>query len=92
MNAVIELIFSNGFFKPDYKNKETGVVVEGDFVIQGQQKHELSNGEVKFINIDVPVDRNMAKNYADKKYGDIVKVPCSIYGENFAQIKIGKAK
>ena len=60
MNAIIELIFSNSFFKPDFKNKETGVVVEGDFVIQGQQKHELSNGEVKFINIDVPVERSQS--------------------------------
>lgn len=92
MNVIIELIFNHGFIKPDFKDKHTGDVIQGDFVVQGQQKHELSNGEIKFFNIDVPVDRALAKQYADKKFGDIVKVPCSVYGENFAQIKIGKAK
>ncbi len=92
MNAIIELIFSHGFMKPDYKDKATGEVTLGDYVVQGQQKHELSNGEIKFISIDVPVHRELAKNYADKKLGDKVSVPCTVYGENFAQIKIGKAK
>ena len=32
------------------------------------------------------------KHFVDKKMGDSVKVPCNVYGENFAQLKIGKAK
>lgn len=92
MNVTIELFYTNGFYKPDYTDKQSGEVTQGDFVVQGQQKHELSNGEVKFINIDIPVDRSLAKNYADKKMGDLVKVPCNVYGENFTQVKIGKAK
>jgi predicted DNA-binding antitoxin AbrB/MazE fold protein len=92
MNVIVELSYTNGFFKPDFTDKKTGEITQGDFVVQGQQKLELSNGEVKFINIDIPMDRSLAKNYSDKKMGDLVKIPCSIYGENFAQIKIGKAK
>jgi len=43
-------------------------------------------------NLDIPIDRALEKNYKDTKYGDIVKVPCNVYGENFAQIKVSKAK
>ena len=41
---------------------------------------------------DIPVDRMLEKHYVDKKTGDAVSVLCNVYGENFAQLKIGKAK
>ena len=92
MNVIVEMNFMNGFFKPDYKDKSTGEVTLGDYVVQGQFKRELSNGEHQFENYDVPVSRELEKQYSNKKMGDLVRVPCNVYGENFAQIKIGKAK
>ena len=92
MNVVIELVKTNGFLKPDYKDKATGEVTLGDYVIQGSQIKTLQNGSTQLENLDIPVERSMEKVYADKKVGELVKVPCNVYGENFAQIKIGKAK
>lgn len=92
MNVIAEVMFMNGYFKPDYKDKSTGEVTQGDFVVQGQHKKELLNGELQLENYDIPVNRELAKNYSGKKLGDLVRVPCNVYGENFAQIKIGKAK
>lgn len=92
MNVEISGFYLNGFTKPDYKNKETGEIVEGDFIIQLQQKKELPNGQTQFESYDIPIDRSMAKSFQDKKMGDVVKVLCNVYGENFAQLKFGKAK
>ncbi len=92
MNAIIEVTKTNGFPKPDYKDKATGEMVQGDYVVQGSQIRTLSNGSTQIENLDIPVDRSMEKHYADKKVGELVKVNCNVYGENFAQIKIGKAK
>ena len=92
MNVEISGQYLNGYTKPDYKNKESGEVVQGDFVVQLQQKKELSNGAIQIESFDVPVDRSLEKQYQDKKMGDLVRVPCNVYGENFAQIKVGKAK
>ena len=92
MNVEITGIYLNGFMKKDYKSKETGEIVLGDFIVQLQQKKELEDGSVQLDHFDIPIDRAMAKSYQDKKMGDIVKVFCNVYGENFAQLKIGKAK
>ena len=92
MNATIEIIKTNSFPKPDYKDKSTGEMVQGDYVVQGNQIKTLSNGSTQIENFDIPVDRSMEKVYAEKKVGEPVKVLCNVYGENFAQIKIGKAK
>ncbi len=92
MNVEISGIYLNGYAKPEYKDKTSGEVYQGDFVVQIQQKKALSNGAIQMEYYDIPVDRVLEKQYADKKVGDIVKVLCNIYGENFAQIKIGKAK
>ncbi|MEA2091296.1 MAG: hypothetical protein U9O83_02895 [Campylobacterota bacterium] len=92
MNVIAEVTYTNGYFKPDYKDKTTGEITLGDYVVQGQQKRELSNGSIQLENLDIPVDRSMSKMFEDKKVGDLLKVPCNVYGENFAQIKIGKAK
>lgn len=92
MNVTIEGIYLNGYAKPDYKDKNSGEVSQGDFIVQIQQKKELSNGSVQMEYFDIPVDRTMENLYVDKKTGDIVSVLCNVYGENFAQLKIGKAK
>ena len=92
MNVEIAGTYLNGYAKTDYKNKETGEIRQGDFVVQVQQSKTLSNGAVQNEYFDIPVDRELEKQYATKKIGDAVKVPCNVYGENFAQIKIGKAK
>lgn len=92
MNVKIEGIFINGFLKPDYKDKTTGEVILGDYVLQMQQKKGLSNGACQMEYYDIPIDRTLENLYSDKKLGDIVEVLCNVYGENFAQIKIGKAK
>ena len=92
MNVEISGAYQNGYAKPDFKDKGTGEVKIGDYVIQIQQRKELSNGAVQLENLDIPIDRTLEKNYADTKYGDIVKVPCNVYGENYAQIKVSKAK
>lgn len=92
MNVIIEIVKTHGFLKPDYKDKSTGEITLGDYVIQGNQIRTLSNGSTQLENLDIPVDRSMEKHYADKKVGELVKVNCNVYGENFAQIKIGKAK
>ena len=92
MNVEISGLYLNGYPKPDYKNKETGEVTQGDFVVQIQQRKELTNGSIQIESYDVPVERVLEKQYQDKKLGDIVKVPCNVYGENFAQIKVSKAK
>lgn len=92
MNVEITGTYLNGYPKPEYKDKATGEVYQGDYVVQIQQKKELSNGSVAMEYYDIPVDRVLEKQYFDKKVGDTVKVLCNVYGENFAQIKIGKAK
>ena len=92
MNVEISGLYLNGYPKPDYKNKESGEVITGDYVVQIQQKKELSNGSIQIESFDIPIDRALEKHYVDKKMGDLVKVPCNVYGENFAQIKVGKAK
>lgn len=92
MNVIIEGMYLNGYAKPEYKDKQTGEVTLGDYVVQIQQKKGLSNGSVQLEYYDIPVDRALEKQYADKNVGDTVKVLCNVYGENFAQIKVGKAK
>lgn len=92
MNVEISGAYQNGYAKPDFKDKESGEVKQGDYVIQIQQRKELSNGAVQLENLDIPVDRTLEKHFIDKKIGDTVKVPCNVYGENFAQIKVSKAK
>ncbi|MBU0721495.1 hypothetical protein KJ877_09140 [bacterium] len=91
MNVEISGMFLNGFGK-EFKDKTSGESVQGDYVVQIQQKKILPNGAVQMEYYDIPVDRSLEKQYADKKVGDTVKVLCNVYGENFAQIKIGKAK
>lgn len=71
------------------KTKKTGEVTR-DYIIQIQQKESLNDGGIKLIPLNVPVDESLSKNYNDKKYGDTVKIPCNVYGENFAEIKISK--
>jgi len=92
MNVTIEGMYMNGYVKPDYKNKDTGEVIPGDYVVQIQQQKRLHNGQMQLESLDIPVDRSLEQQYADKKLGDVVSVMCNVYGENFAQIKIGKAK
>jgi len=92
MNVIIEIVKTNSYPKPDYKDKTTGEIVPGDYVVQGSQIRTLSNGSIQLENLDIPVDRSMEKIYAEKKVGELIKIPCNVYGENFAQIKIGKAK
>ena len=92
MNVEISGMYLNGYAKPDYKDKETGEVKLGDYIVQIQQTKSLSNGAIQNEYFDIPLDRELEKRFADKKMGDNVKVPCNVYGENFAQLKIGKAK
>lgn len=92
MNVEITGTHLNGYFNPDRKNKTTGEVVQGDFIVQMEQKKLLEDGSVQLDHFDIPVDRAMAKSYQDKKPGDLVKVPCNVYGENFAELKFSKAK
>jgi len=91
MNVEITGIYKNGFGK-EFKDKTTGLPVQGDFVVQIEQEKKLANGQIQFESYDIPVDREHEKLYQGKKRGDTVKVLCNVYGENFAQIKIGKAK
>lgn len=91
MNVEITGMYLNGFGK-EYKDKASGELVQGDYVVQIQQQKKLPNGSMQMEYYDIPVDRAFEKQFADKKIGDTVKVLCNIYGENFAQIKIGKAK
>lgn len=92
MNVTIEGIYLNGYAKPDYKDKNSGEVSQGDFIVQIQQKKELSNGSLQMEYFDIPVDRALEKQYATNQTGNVVSVLCNVYGENFAQLKIGKAK
>lgn len=91
MNVEITGMYLNGFPK-EYKDKTSGELVQGDYVVQIQQEKILPSGAKQMEYYDIPVDRVLEKQYADKKVGDTVKVLCNVYGENFAQIKIGKAK
>ncbi len=92
MNVEISGTYLNGYSKPDYKDKETGEVKQGDYIVQIQQTKSLSNGAVQNEYLDIPIGRELEKSYKDKKVGDMVRVPCNVYGENYAQIKVGKAK
>ncbi|WP_310442354.1 hypothetical protein [Sulfurimonas sp.] len=95
MNVEITGTYLNGFPK-EYKDKTSGELVQGDYVVQIQQKKTLPNGSVQMEYYDIPVDRALEKQYADKKAGDIIKVPCNIYAKaisaDFATLGIGKAK
>lgn len=90
MNVTIEGIFQNGYFQ-ERKNKKTGEV-NRDYIVQIQQKESLNDGSVKLIPLNIPVEETFSKSYTDKKYGDTVKIPCNVYGDNFADIKISKMK
>ena len=92
MNVEITGIYLNGYAKPDYKDKETGEVKVGDYIVQIQQTKALSNGAIQNEYFDIPLDRELEKQFSTAMMGDTVKVPCNVYGENFAQLKVGKAK
>jgi len=92
MNVEISGMYLNGYAKPDYKDKETGEVKIGDYIVQIQQTKALSNGAIQNEYFDIPLDRELEKQFSTAKMGDTVKVPCNVYGENFAQLKVGKAK
>jgi len=92
MNVEISGTYQNGYAKPDFKDKATGEVKIGDYVIQIQQRKELTNGEIQLENLNIPIDRALENNYIDKEDGDTVKVTCNVYTDNYAPIKIGKAK
>lgn len=91
MNVEISGLYLNGFGK-EYKDKSTGQPVQGDFIVQIQQQKKLPNGSLQMEYYDIPIEREQEKFFENKKVGDTVKVLCNVYGENFAQIKIGKAK
>ena len=42
MNVELTGLYLNGYLKADYKNKETGEVVSGDFIVQIQQKKRVA--------------------------------------------------
>lgn len=94
MNAELTLLFKNKIIK-EKKNKDTGEL-EKELLLQGEQKITLPDGQIRFDSFDVPLDISMEKHYTDKKYGDIVKVPCSIYAKavnaNYATLGISKVK
>ncbi len=94
MNAEITLLFKNKIIK-EKKNRETGEL-EQELLIQGEQKINLPDGQIRFDSFDVPLNMSMDKHYTDKKYGDVIKVPCSIYAkavnEKYATLGIGKVK
>ena len=92
MNVEISGEFLNGYFKPDSKDKETGEIKLGDYVVQIQQEIQLANGDLKFEHLTIPVDRSLADEYKQYSKGDKVRVPCNVYGENYAKINISKAK
>ena len=78
--------------KKDYKTGEE----YQELLIQVEQKVALPDNQFKFESFDIPVDILLEKHYADKKYGDVVKVPCNIYAKavsaDFATLGISKAK
>jgi len=94
MNVEITAIHKNLIIK-EKKDKVTGEVIE-EILLQVEQKIELSDGQFKFESYDIPVDMSLHKHYADKKYGDIIKVPCNIYAKavsaDFATLGLSKAK
>jgi hypothetical protein len=94
MNATIELIYKNKIIR-EKREKDTGEVYK-ELVVQGEQKINLPDGQFKLESYDVPVDISLDKNFSDKKYGDIVKVPCNIYAKavnaEYATLGISKAK
>lgn len=95
MNAEIQGFYKGSHIK-EFKDKATGLPVQGDLVVQVEQEIHLPNNQIKFESYDIPVDISLHKQYADKKRGDIVKIPCNIYAKaisaDFATLGIGKAK
>ena len=61
MNVEITGMYLNGYAKPDYKDKETGEVKLGDYIVQIQQSKALSNGAMQNEYFDIPLDRDMEK-------------------------------
>ena len=90
MNVIIEGKLKNLFSK-EYKDKKTGEVTK-NFILQVEQTEKKDNDEVEFKYLNIPIDTNIVPNYKDKKNGDIIKIPCNVYGDNFAEIKISKYK
>jgi hypothetical protein len=94
MNAEITALYKNSLVKVR-KDKDTGEIVK-ELLVQVEQKVGLPDGQVRFDSYDVPVDISMEKEYADKKYGDTIKVPCNIYAKavnaDYATLGISKAK
>lgn len=94
MNVEITAIHKNLIVK-EKKDKYTGEIVK-ELLLQVEQKKELPDGQFQFESYDIPVDIALHKQYADKKYGDVIKIPCNIYAKaisaEFATLGISKAK
>jgi hypothetical protein len=94
MNVEITAIHKNLIVK-EKKDKFTGEISK-ELLLQVEQKKELPDGQFQFESYDIPVDIALHKQYAEKKYGDIIKVPCNIYAKaisaEFATLGISKAK
>lgn len=78
MKVIIEGQLFSIFQKPEYKDKQTGEVIEGKTVLQLMIQNELKNGQVKneLHDISIPIER--VKEYGDKQ-GKIVQVACNIF-------------
>jgi len=94
MNVEITATHKNIIVR-EKRDKISGEVTR-ELLYQVEQKIELPDGQFKFESYDIPVDISLHKNYADKKVGDIIKVPCNIYAKavsaDYATLGLGKAK
>ena len=65
MNIEITGIYKNGFGK-EFKDKATGLPVQGDFIVQLEQEKKLPNGQIQFESYDITVEREQEKFYQGK--------------------------
>jgi len=94
MNVEMTAYFKNCIIK-EKVDKASGEIKK-ELLVQVEQKINLQDGQIKYESYDIPVDIALHKQFADKKMGDLVKVPCNIYAKaisaDYATLGISKAK
>ena len=65
-----------GYQRPDYTDKETGVVKKGKYIVQLMTEQTLSNGETKNEIFDVSIPSELIPEYQNKE-GETVQIKCN---------------
>ena len=86
MTVIIEGLLASMYQKPEFKDKETGEVKPGRYILQLQTMNELKNGEKKLELYDISIPDDLIPQYKGK-VGENVQVRCRFFTENNTPVK-----